>query len=291
MQVIVHGGAGTASSTPNPRQKVLDIAAETGAQANTPLEAVEKAVNILESDPQFNAGYGSVAQVDGQIRTDAGIMTSAQEVGAVTSITGVTNTISVAKLVLEQTPHITITGQYAERLAEAYDINTDDSLITDQVLREFESQSPPSTLTEQLNWTQDAFGGLSNEQSRDHDTVGAVAVNENGDIAAGTSTGGRWFALAGRIGDSPQIGAGYIATPTAGVSATGAGEEIAQTLLSNTVSTLISQGLTPDEATDKAIEQFEQETGEQAGVIALDNDGNIGSAFNSEEMQTSHASD
>ncbi|MFP8956663.1 isoaspartyl peptidase/L-asparaginase [Natrialbaceae archaeon A-CW3] len=304
MQVIVHGGAGGTPEEPEPRQAVLDEAAEAGAAAETPVDAVERAVHVLESSPRFNAGVGGAVQSDGRVRTDAGLMTSDRAVGAACSMVDVEHAVSVARLVMEETPHGFVSGDHAVALAAAYGIETGVDLWSERTREKWaELEAPGDDPRAQLEWIRDQYGrtdpdgrddadgseatpGVGDEH--DHDTVGAVAFDGER-LAAATSTGGRWLALAGRVGDVPQVGSGFYCCPAAGVSATGAGEDIARVTLSRRVARHVERGLDAQQATDLAIEEFGELTGSSAGVIAIDSQGRLGSAYNSEGMQTGHA--
>ncbi|MCU4740810.1 isoaspartyl peptidase/L-asparaginase family protein [Halobacteria archaeon AArc-m2/3/4] len=313
MHVLVHGGAGGRPDEPEPRQAVLEDAAQTGSTTDSPVEAVETAVRHLEASPRFNAGVGSAVQSDGVIRTDAGIMTDDREVGAVCSMPGVEHAVTVARVVMTETPHVFVSGSHAVSLADAYGIGTDVDLWSDRTRERWDEVTPPSGgARSHLEWIRDRFGqtdpggrnagedasessgdvGAGRDDERqsdlDHDTVGAVAFDGE-HLAAATSTGGRWLALAGRVGDVPQVGAGYYCCPSAAVSATGAGEDIARVTLSRRAARHVEDGFEAQTACDLAIEEFAEHTGSSAGVIALDSSGAIGSAFNSDEMQTAHA--
>ncbi|NHN41342.1 asparaginase [Halorubellus sp. JP-L1] len=306
MQVILHGGAGSAPDDPEPRQRVLDDAAAAGAAAETPLDAVETAIHELESSPRFNAGVGGAVQSDGVVRTDAGVMTDDRAAGAACSMPGVEHAVSAARVVLEETPHVLVSGEHAVSLADAYGVETDVDLHTERTREKFDDADPPSgSPREHLAWLADRFGGMERASTdpgsagrdgddecgrdhTDHDTVGAVA--RDGDrLAAATSTGGRWFALAGRVGDVPQIGNGFYCAPAGGASATGAGEDIARTTLARRAVRHVEAGRDADAAASLAIEEFGELTGSSAGLIVLDADGNAGSAYNSERMQTAVA--
>ena len=314
MQVIVHGGAGGVPDEPEPRQAVLDEAADRGASAETTLGAVEAAVHVLESSPRFNAGVGGAVQSDGVIRTDAGIMTDDRRVGAACSMPGVEHAVSVARVVMEETPHGFVSGDHAVALADDVGIETGVDLWSDRTREKWSELEPPSGRpTAHLEWIRDRYGrtdpdgrGEQREEAgsavdegdasatpgvgdaHDHDTVGAVAFDGER-LAAATSTGGRWLALAGRVGDVPQVGSGFYCGPAAGVSATGAGEDIARVTLSRRVARHVERGLDAAMATELAIEEFGELTGSSAGVIAIDADGCVGSAFNSDGMQTAVA--
>ncbi|SFR30619.1 MULTISPECIES: isoaspartyl peptidase/L-asparaginase [Halorubrum] len=299
MRVIVHGGAGGTPDDPEPRQAVLDEAAARGADAVTPLDAVESAVGVLEADPRFNAGVGGAIQSDGAVRTDAGVMTSDREIGAACSMPGVERAASVARVVHTETPHIFVSGGHAVDLADEFGVETGVDLLTDETRERYEAEDPPrGGPREHLGWLASRFGsgddqagGGSEDGAKgdapDHDTVGAVATDGEA-FAAVTSTGGRSFALAGRVGDVPQVGSGFFCTEAGGASATGAGEDIARVTLSRRAVDHLDDGLDAQQAADRAIEEFEEITGSGAGVIVLGDEG-AGSAFNTEGMQTSVA--
>lgn len=295
MRVIVHGGAGGTPDEPDRRQAVLDEAATRGAAAETPIDAVETAIGHLEASDRFNAGYGGAVQSDGVVRTDAGIMTSDRDAGAAASMPGVERAVSVARIVMERTPHVLIVGDRAVELAADFEVETACELLTEETRSRYEAESPPDGgPREHLEWLETRFGtgrdqagGDPGSDSPDHDTVGAVATD--GDrFVSGTSTGGRSFALAGRVGDVPQIGSGFYASPAGAASATGAGEEIAKVTLSRRAVGHLERGCDAQSAAELAIEEFGELTGSSAGVIVLDGDG-AGSAFNSDGMQTSRS--
>ncbi|WP_336327919.1 isoaspartyl peptidase/L-asparaginase [Halovenus sp. HT40] len=283
MQLLVHGGAGSRPDDPERRQSVLDRAAAAGGDTNSPVDAVVEAVRTLESDPQFNAGVGSAVQSDGEIRTDAGLMFGDGTTGAACSMVGVEHAVEVARVVAEETPHILISGEHALDLARAKDIETDSDLWSEGTRERWDGVDNRSDdgVREQLDWVHEQFGGI--------DTVGAVATDGQR-LAAATSTGGRWAALAGRVGDVPQVGSGFYATERAAASATGAGEAIARFGLARRVVDAVEDGDDPQTAAERTIRGFGTETGEEAGVIVLDSDGRVGSSFNSDGMQTAHTS-
>jgi beta-aspartyl-peptidase (threonine type) len=289
MQVIVHGGAGGDPDDPEARHAVLEEAAETGTAADTPLDAVEAAVTVLEDHPWFNAGVGGTVQTDGTIRTDAGLMNDHREVGAVCSLEGVANAVSAARVVLEETPHVLVSGEHAVELAEEFGVETGVDLWSDLYREKWADVEPPTEAStgEQLDWLREHVGGF--------DTVGAVAIDTRGNpgpqVAAATSTGGRWLALAGRVGDVPQVGSGFYATSAGGASATGVGEDIVRTLLSRRAVAHLADGAAAQAAADRALAEFEDLTGSTAGLVVMDADGDAGSAYNSTAMQTAVARD
>ncbi|WP_101295004.1 isoaspartyl peptidase/L-asparaginase [Halegenticoccus soli] len=297
MHVIVHGGAGGVPDDPEPRQRVLDEAAETGAARSTPLDAVESAVKVLESNGRFNAGVGGAVQSDGVVRTDAGVMTDARAVGAVASVPGVEHAVSAARVVMEETPHVFVAGERAAALAEDFGVETGVDLLTERSRERWAEADPPGRELgpkAHLAWLRERWGRHDSAEGEsaardptDHDTVGAVATDGEA-FAAATSTGGRWFALAGRVGDVPQVGSGFYCAPAGGASATGSGEDIARVTLSRRAVSHLERGLDAQRAAELAIEEFGELTGSEAGVIVLDRDG-AGSAYNSDGMQTSVA--
>lgn len=279
LQIILHGGAGGPPDEPAPRQAVLDDAAERGAAEDTPLEAVVSALCVLETSPMFNAGVGGAIQSDGQVRTDAGLMTSDREIGSVASVPNVAHAAGAAQVVLEETPHVLLRGEYAAELAAEFGIDADVDLVTEDNREAFEELDPPDgDIGEQLAWVDEVFGGT--------DTVGAVA-RAGDDFAAATSTGGLSYALAGRVGDVPQTGCGFYCTEAGGVSVTGVGEDIIRTTLSQRTGSHMGDGLDAQDAAETALEEFIDITDSTAGIIALDTEGRSGVAFNSDAMQTS----
>ncbi|MEF8869428.1 MAG: isoaspartyl peptidase/L-asparaginase [Haloarculaceae archaeon] len=296
MKVIVHGGAGSPPDEPADRQAVLDSAAASGAASADVTDAVVEAVRTLESDPRFNAGVGSARQSDGVARTDAGLMTDDRAAGAACSMPGVEHAVDVARVVKEETPHVLVAGVHAVDLAEAFGVETGVDLLTEGTRGRWAEEDPPESVdaAEHVAFVNGRFGrdegrtGGNGAADRDHDTVGAVA-REGDRIAAATSTGGRWCALAGRVGDVPQVGSGFYATRAGGASATGAGEDIARVTLARRAVDHLERGRSAADAADLAIEEFEDLTGSTAGVIVMRNDGDHGSAYNSDAMQTSVA--
>ena len=288
MRVIVHGGAGAGASLGRPtpeRQAVLDAAASDGATEGTPIEAVETAIRRLEGDERFNAGRGGAIQSDGVVRVDAGLMTDDRTVGAVTSVPGVEHAVSAARVVAAETPHVCVAGDHAAALAADFGIETGLDLTTERTRERFASADPPQASPRaHLDWLRERFG---RDGAHDHDTVGAVAAAD-GAFAAATSTAGRWFALAGRVGDVPQVGSGFFCTPAGGASATGAGEDIARVTLARRAVDYLADGASADRAATLAIEEFEDLTGSTAGVIVCGPDG-TGAAKNSESMQVAVA--
>jgi isoaspartyl peptidase/L-asparaginase-like protein (Ntn-hydrolase superfamily) len=232
-------------------------------------------------------------------------MTASREVGAVAAVEGVEHPVSVARAVCEETPHVLLAGPSAETFAEQVGVGTGVDLLTEATRERFAAADPPS-VDGRLAWVRERFGDDAggadpsvgdphgdhnghngHDDHHDHDTVGAVA-GDGETVAAATSTGGRWFALAGRVGDVPQVGSGFYCSPAGGASATGAGEEIARVTLARRAVDRLEAGADATEAAAAAIEGFAAQTNGEAGVIVLDADG-AGSAYNSDAMQTAVA--
>jgi beta-aspartyl-peptidase (threonine type) len=300
--LIAHGGAGSPADEPVPRQAVLDEAVAAGREATTPLDAVVESVRVLESSPEFNAGVGGSVQSDGVVRTDAGVMTSDRRIGAASSMPGVEHASEVARLVMEETPHVCVAGVHAVDLADAYDVPVDVDLRSERTREQWAEEEPPANddVRGQLEWLRADFGGVpegddgstaeGGDAAHESDTVGAVA-SDGETLAALTSTGGRWRALAGRVGDVPQVGSGFFCTHAGGASATGAGEDIVRVTLARRAVDHLELGRDPEEAAELAVEEFEDITGSEAGVVVMDAEGRAGSAFNSAAMQTARHAD
>jgi beta-aspartyl-peptidase (threonine type) len=300
MRVIVHGGVAIGDRADEPssdRGAVLETAAADGAAAATPVDAVETALRRLETDDRFNAGRGGAIQSDGVVRVDAGLMTDDRTVGAVAGAPGVEHAVSAARVVATETPHVMIAGESAAALAADVGVETGVDLTTEATRRRFEDADPPAgSPRAHLDWLRDRFGRDADAGDADpatsspgHDTVGAVA--RDGDrFAAATSTAGRWFALAGRVGDVPQVGSGFFCTPAGGASATGAGEDIARVTLARRAVDRLADGAPAERAATLAVEEFASLTGSRAGLIVCGPDG-VGSAFEGASMQVRTAGD
>jgi L-asparaginase/beta-aspartyl-peptidase (threonine type) len=223
------------------------------------LDAVVKAIALLEDDPRLNAGTGSRMRMDGRIQMDAALMNWTLEAGAVAAIEYVRNPIRVAKDILE-TPHILLAGPDAQAFARAhghafYDPATPAARkkLEDSLRKIREGQLP-------RYYRKFKRAGL-------HGTVGAVARDRRGHFAAGSSTGGTSFMLPGRIGDTPILGAGLYAGPQGAVSATGIGEEIMKRVLSKYIYDQMAAGRSPQKAAERGIALFPQDV--NVGVIVV----------------------
>lgn len=242
----------------------LSAAIAAGLSADGALDTIEAAVRVLEDDPRLNAGYGAVLDIRGNVSLDAGIADGATgSTGAVAGVL-VANPITLARRVLSDTPHALVIGEGAERLG---------------------SDLPRVEIApERLEaWEVARRDGKLDLSRYGHpekvDTVGAVALDDIGNLAAGSSTGGVFGKLPGRVGDSPIFGAGFYASKEAAVVGTGVGELFIETLASARAARLIEDGVAPQEACDRIIEFLGTRATTSAGLLALDADGNFGSAF------------
>ncbi|MFQ5651448.1 MAG: isoaspartyl peptidase/L-asparaginase family protein [bacterium] len=297
--LAIHGGAGTISRekmTPElEKAYVLELeeALATGYQilknGGKSFDAVEATIKILEDSPLFNAGKGAVFTSDGTNELDASIMDGKTlQAGAVASVKHIKNPISLARLVLEKSPHVMMVGQGAEDYGVQHGIETVSNyyFFTERrwqsLQRAKEKQARQEKQTNDRQEERDKLQFTEKERG----TVGCVALDKDGNLAAGTSTGGLTNKSYGRVGDSPLIGAGtYANNQTCAVSATGDGEYFMRLLVAYDVHALMAyQGLSLQEAADKVILEKLERLGGKGGIIAMDRDGNIDMTFNTKGM-------
>ncbi|RLF77365.1 asparaginase [Thermococci archaeon] len=290
--IIVHGGAGTIrdeSRIPKIKKGVGEavLAGWRELKRGSALDAVEEAVKALEDNPLFNAGTGSVLTVDGKVEMDAAIMRSNLEAGAVAGIWGVKNPISVARKVMEKTDHVLLGGEGAVKFARLMGFN-DYNPTTEERIDQWKK------LREKLlNDGQIPHWKKISELIREYpevlrSTVGAVAF-DGGEVVAGTSTGGVFLKMFGRIGDTPIIGGGTYANEFAGASCTGLGEVMIKLVLAKSAVDFVRFGLTAQKASEAAISIATEHFGsDNAGVIMIDARGNIGFAKNTKHMSVAY---
>ncbi len=269
--ILVHGGAGWREGAA--RLPAAVAACEEAARAGQgillaggrALDAVEQAVRVLEDAPMLNAGRGSYVNTAGDIEMDALIMEGAKlDLGAVIGVTRVPHPVSLARRVMTDTPHAVLACDGASRFADEIGF--------------------PRCATAELR----VEGGRSSQTS---DTVGAVALDANGNLATATSTGGIPRKMPGRVGDSGLAGCGaYADNDSAAVGATGDGEALMKLVISKRVADRIGDGIDPQRACEEAIELLGQRfAGAIGGLIALDARGRPGIAFNSVAMPHAYA--
>lgn len=287
--IAIHGGAGTlvkGMMTPEMEsrykadlEKALDAGYDMLAQGKSAVDAVEAAVNLLEDSPLFNAGKGSVFTADETHEMDASIMEGkGLNAGAVSLISGIKNPISLARDIMEKSEHVFLAGVGAMQFAKMNGYTQEpDSYFYDK-LRHDQWVEIKDTDTFQLDH--------SASKDSKFGTVGAVACDKDGNIAAATSTGGMTNKRFGRIGDSPLIGAGnYANNETCAVSCTGSGEYFIRGVVAYDVSALIEhKGYSLQQAADEVINERILKIGGDGGLIAVNSKGDIAMPFNTEGM-------
>ncbi|RPH68699.1 MAG: peptidase T [Myxococcaceae bacterium] len=270
--IVVHGGAWSIPpEAREPHARGCLAAAERGfavlEAAGSAVEAVVTAIELLEDDPTFDAGRGSVLSAEGRVQLDAGLMDGRTlHVGAVAGVHRVAHPIRLARAVLERSSHHLLVGEGAERFAHAQGIPLvdPDSLIVDR---------------ERQRYADFLAGRLGAADDFAHDTVGAVALDAGGQLAAGNSTGGVAFSLPGRVGDAPVPGVGYVAdSRTGGVACTGWGEQILRVGLATRALVAMERGAAAQDAAAEALEVLERAVQGRAGLIVLDRRGEVGLA-------------
>jgi L-asparaginase / beta-aspartyl-peptidase len=292
--LVIHGGAGTilkenmTDSLEGAYQKVLNEALDAGYEVlksgGNSLDAVTAAIVIMEDSPLFNAGKGAVFTNEGKNELDASIMDGkSKAAGAVAGVTRVKNPISLARGVMELSEHVMMTGAGAERFATEIGVElvepsyfyTDSRWRGLQKAIEREKVEMDHTAMLPLSYKDEKFG-----------TVGCVALDKKGNIAAGTSTGGMTNKRFGRIGDAPIIGAGtYADNLVCGVSATGWGEFFIRNVVAYDITAQMQyKGSSLAEAARETIHKKVAEMGGDGGIIAIDAQGNIVMEFNTEGM-------
>ncbi len=291
--IIVHGGAGNiAPERTESAQAGCKEAALVGWRilqaGGSALDAVEAAVRSLEDNPMFNAGTGAVLTSDGNIELDAGIMLGhTLNVGAVAFVELIKNPISLARKVLES-PHVLLVGKGAQEFAQEQGIPlcTFDDLVTERQYEAWlEDKAQAGSEAEEQRHYRRELGSVQAREDK-HGTVGAVALDMSGLLAAATSTGGIRHKYPGRVGDSPLVGCGFYADENAAVSCTGHGEDFIRLLIARRAADFVARGDTAREAAEAAIAVLcakAPDTG-SGGLIVVDRKGNVGFAWNSQNM-------
>lgn len=282
--LVIHGGAGVIAKDISAEKEkrvraALKLALETGyavlKAGGSSLDAVSKAIVVLEDDPDFNAGKGAVFNHDGQNELDASIMDGTSlRAGSVANVHKVKNPILLARAVMEKSAHVMLVGDGAEQFAKSIGMPLVD---------------PKYFYTEE-RW-QELQKALKQEAAKEkstaspHGTVGAVALDTAGHLAAGTSTGGMTNKRYGRIGDSPVIGAGTYANGKCAVSATGWGEFYIRTVAAHDICARVEyRNESVTQAANEVVMDAVPKLGGDGGVIALDADGNFATPFNTQGM-------
>ena len=281
--IAIHGGAGTilkSSMTPEQeaqyRMKLaeaVDIGYAILEKGGTSLDAVEAVVQRLEDDSLFNAGKGSVFNSEGKVELDASIMDgNTLKAGAVAGVHHVKNPIRLARTVMEKSEHVFFIGDGAEKFAQEHGLELVDEsyFFTEARWQSLQKAKAKESLTEKEK----------------HGTVGAVALDQHGNLAAATSTGGMTNKKFGRIGDSPIIGAGtYADNETCAISATGHGEYFIRAVVAHDIASLIRyKRLSIQAAAEEVVMNKLAKLGGTGGIIAIDRNANIAMPFNTDGM-------
>ncbi len=302
--LVIHGGAGTilkSSMTPEREKaymKSLETALNKGYEVlengGTALSAVEAAVRVLEDDSLFNAGKGAVFTNEGKNEMDAAIMNGQDlKAGSVAGVTTIKNPISAARAVMEKSEHVMMAGKGAEKFARQAGLEMVDPSYfhTESRWKGLMQARARDTNKTELDYSPGSIaaqGSLKQPGNRDekYGTVGAVALDHQGNLAAATSTGGMTNKKYGRIGDAPIIGAGtYANNKTVAISCTGWGEFFIRLVMAKSVSDMMEFGkMTLEQASKEMIHQRLPGLGGDGGLIAVDKDGNIAMPFNTEGM-------
>lgn len=286
--LVIHGGAGvitrqsmdslTEKSYREALDSVLTIGEKILAEGGRSLDAVEAVVAWMEDNPLFNAGRGSVFTYDGKNEMDASIMSGIDlSAGAVGNVRHIRNPIKLARMVMEKSPHVMLVGEGAEEFAKQNGVVFVDS----------------SYFFTQIRW--DAhIKALEDEKTsaaEKHGTVGAVALDIYGNLAAATSTGGMTNKRWNRIGDSPIIGAGtYADNATCAISSTGHGELFIRYAVAHDISAMMAyKGISLQQAADEVVMKKLKAANGEGGIIGVDHEGNLTMTFNSEGMYRGYA--
>lgn len=287
--LVIHGGAGTIERGKMTAQKESEYRAglenslkagyEILKSGGSSLDAVEAAVRVLEDDPHFNAGKGAVFTSAGTNELDAAIMDGKTlKAGTVAVLRHIRNPVSLARMVMEKSPHVMLSGEGAEKFATENGMQ-----LVDQ--KYFFTQERWDALQKMKAAEKNRHADATITDQDRHGTVGAVALDQNGNLAAATSTGGTTNKRPGRIGDSPIIGSGtYANNATCAVSATGDGEYFIRATVAHDISALIEyRGMKLADAAQTVLDKVAK-LGGTGGLIAIDKDGNITLPFNTSGM-------
>ncbi|XP_076270316.1 isoaspartyl peptidase/L-asparaginase [Rhynchophorus ferrugineus] len=282
--LLVHGGAGDIpDSRIQPKIDGNKKSVEAGyailKNGGSALEAVEAAVRVMEDDEAFNAGYGSVLNLGGEVEMDASIMNGVDlSVGAVTVVKDVAHPISLARLVMDKTPHILLAGAGANKFAAEQGVPT---LPPGSLVSPYAKQA-----LEEYKRRKDTRTEIGARNPGEVGTVGAVAIDKNGNLAAATSTGGINGKMVGRSSDTSLVGCGtYADNDVAAVSTTGHGETIAKYCLAHAIVKSIQyENKNAHDATNQILTQMTDKLKNTAGAITISKTGDIGIGFTSRRM-------
>ncbi len=289
--IVVHGGAGkipaerAASAQVGCREAIL-VGWRMLQHGACALDAVEATVRLLEDNPHFNAGSGAVLTSDGNIELDAGIMEGKTlRVGAVAGVECVKNPISLARRVMES-PHVLLVGRGAQAFAQEQGIALCEfaELLSDYQYARWKDHKEQAALAGQEPRYHRREVNATPAHEEKHGTVGAVAIDASGTLAAATSTGGTFNQYPGRVGNSPLVGCGFYADENAAICCTGHGEDFIRLLIAKRAADFVAGGASARDAAQAAIAVLTAKTRGVGGLIVVDHLGNAGFAWNSEQM-------
>ncbi len=257
-------------ATWNPNVKATEAAWQKLQEGGTALDAVEAGARIPEGDPDdTSVGYGGLPDRDGFVTLDACIMDEKGNAGSVTFLQHIMHPISVARLVMEKTPHVMLSGEGALQFALENGFK-EENLLTENAKKAWEDWLKANQYQPKIN-------------ANNHDTIGILAIDKNGNISGACTTSGAAYKMHGRVGDSPILGAGmYVDNEVGGACATGQGEFMMKTLGSFLIVELMRQGRTPQEACEEAIDRIQKRygatlpEGTQVGYLAINKEGEHG---------------
>ncbi|MGW8228950.1 MAG: isoaspartyl peptidase/L-asparaginase family protein [Gammaproteobacteria bacterium] len=290
--LMIHGGAGALDNVKDEKtavrylesiRRILEHGREILELGGSALQTVEACASLLEDDPVFNAGCGSVLNENGKVEMDAAIMDGRDlSAGAVAAIENIANPIQLARFVMTESEHVMLIAEGAMRFADHCGMERapENYFYTpDRV-----EQLKQARLKHKIMLDHDDLEADSEDQK--YGTIGAIALDMNGNLAAATSTGGIVNKRMGRVGDSPIIGAGvYADNETCAVSATGYGEDFMRSVISKTISDFIfMRGMNAAEATQAGIDYLNRKVKGRGGVIVIDHEGNCASGFTTKKM-------
>jgi len=294
--LVVHGGAWAmpddmVDAHLNGVNNALAAGWRVLERGGTALDAVEEAIVIMEDDETFDAGRGSFLNRDGKVQLDALIMDGATlRTGGVGCVERLRNPVRAARKILSESPHVYFVAEGAERFAAEHGIalcNNEDLVIPREVerLRKYQAAQADPKRSGSKPDGNDLFAPAVHDPTISHDTVGAVALDRNGHIAAATSTGGTLNKAPGRLGDSSLIGCGcYANNESAAVSTTGWGEPIMKLVLAKWTADRIQAGNLPEWSAQEAMNYLQQRLNGHGGIIVLNPEGHIGIAHNTPRM-------
>ena len=289
---MVHGGAGALDNVKDDKtavrylesiRRILEHGREILELGGSALQAVEACASLLEDDPVFNAGCGSVLNENGKVEMDAAIMDGRDlSAGAVAAVDNIANPVQLARFVMTESEHVMLIAEGAMRFADHCGMERapENYFYTPERVEQLKQ----ARLKHKIMLDHDDLETDSEDQK--YGTIGAIARDPLGNLAAATSTGGIVNKRMGRVGDSPIIGAGvYADNETCAVSATGYGEDFMRSVISKTISDFIyMKGMNAAEATQAGIDYLNRKVKGRGGVIVIDHDGNCASGFTTKKM-------